>query len=111
MVALNLAAPSASIVSTSIPPEASFSARARIPRSIRLWRCRGFSSSRASATAPAYPRQVRPNPFRLGRGKQVVLVSAEIDEIDALALEPLHQPAAVLGDSARQILARKALAA
>ncbi len=50
-------------------------------------------------------------PFSPWRGKHVGLVSAEIDEVDALALEPLHQPAAVLGDGARQILARKALAA
>ena len=50
-------------------------------------------------------------PFSPWRGQHVGLVAAEIDEIDALALEPLHQPAAVLGDGARQILARKALAA
>src|ERR1700730_16776750 len=70
--ALNLAAPSASPVSTSIPPEASFSARARIPRRIRPCRCRRFSSSRASATSPAYPRQVRPNPFRHGGASTLV---------------------------------------
>ncbi len=71
-----------------MPPAASLKVRARIPRRIR----------------PA-------KPFSPWRGKHVGLVSAQIDEIDALALEPLHQAAAVLGDGARQILARKALAA
>src|ERR1700738_1232195 len=108
--ALNLAAPSASPVSTSIPLEASFSARARIPRRIRPCRCRRFSSSRASATSPPYPRQVRPNPFRHGGASTLVWYPPRSTR-SMPCLEPLHQPAAVLGDSARQILARKALAA
>jgi hypothetical protein len=39
------------------------------------------------------------------------VVLAKIGQIDAFAAQPLHQPAAVLGDSARQILARIAFGA
>ena len=49
---LNLAAPSAASVSTSIPPEASFSARARIPRKSDPAAAAGFLRA-----APAQRRQ------------------------------------------------------
>ena len=109
--ALNLAAPAAPSVATSIAPEASFSARARVPRRIRPCRCRRFCLQPRQRNVAGISPPGQPEPFPPWRRQHVALVAAEIDEIDAFALEPLHQPAAVLGDGTRQILARKALAA
>src|SRR6516164_10402493 len=68
-----------------------------------------FEAPQCNVTAispPGEPKSLTP-----WRGKHVGLISAKIDEIDPLVIEPLHQPAAVLRDRACQILARKALAA
>src|SRR5689334_21014943 len=54
---------------------------------------------------------VEAKPFAPWRSKHIGLVAAEIDEIDALGPEPLHQPAAVPGGGARQILAGKPVGA
>ena len=43
------------------------------------------------------------------RRQHVGAVAAEIDQLDAFALEPLHQPPAILGHGARQVLPREAV--
>ena len=43
------------------------------------------------------------------RRQHVGAVAAKIDELDALVLQPLHQPAAVLCHGARQVLPREAV--
>ena len=70
--ALNLAAPRPRPSRPRCRPDASFSARARVPRRMRPWRFRRFASSRCSATSPAYPARSGPKPLRHGGDSTLV---------------------------------------